>query len=136
MSAPHPTRPTTLDRRPKRASDGPVAASDVVELRTRVERLEAIVVSLQDQRARRPRPDPEADGRLLSAVARTLVAAVFSVADLLDSSDTELRGVIGSADARALGSWLRRLHRQPVAPYRLRRGDRDSGGTLWVLEAG
>ena len=69
----------------------------------------------------------------VSAVAACFGARVFGTGDVLAASDAELRAVLAGVDGPALGRWLRRLHRSPMAPYRLRRIGREASGVLWAL---
>src|SRR5262245_28911176 len=80
-----------------------------------------------------PTPDPLLDQRRLSAIAHAFGAAVFTVGDVVASSDRELRATVDGVSRRRLGAWLRRLRGQPIGAYVLQRSKRDAGGYGWSL---
>jgi hypothetical protein len=123
-----------VDRAPGRSADGSDA---LVAVQARVAALEAAVDRLGAIVAHQPRrtEDPERDGQLLAALARAYGGAVFTVVDLIDSRDPELRAVLHGVSRRVLGSWLRRLRRESRGSYRVRSSGRDERGTLWALTA-
>lgn len=82
----------------------------------------------------RPVLDPAADHRLLSAIAGARGRAAFSARDLSASADSELRAVLDGRSVRAIGAWLKRLHKTaPEGPYRLERVTRDGAGVVWMV---
>ena len=85
----------------------------------------------------RGRLDPAADQRLLSAIAASVGAAVFSAADLVRHArhDHELRRAINGASPRQIGKVLRRLYAHPSGAYRAERIGRDGNGSLWLVRA-
>jgi hypothetical protein len=101
----------------------------------------AVVVDLQQRVAalegqRRPRPDPDRDARLLSAIAFAVGGQVFTASDLHQrgAHDPALATALDGADVRRLGLWLRRLARHDgAAGYRLRRSKRGNSGQMWEV---
>jgi hypothetical protein len=101
-------------------------------LLARVARHEARLEALEAERRAR-HADPAVDGHLLSSIAAVFGASTFTVGDLRNTPDAELRGVVAGAPGRVVGAWLKRLRRQPVAPYQLHRVTRDDRGVVWAL---
>jgi len=102
-------------------------AAQYAQLDERVRQLEA-------RRARRqPAPAPDA---LLASIAAALGSRIFWAAELVELAvhDAELQRLLGNADARQIGGWLRRCRaRADVGPYRLHQHDRDADGTRWSV---
>jgi hypothetical protein len=123
---------TARDRAVAR-EDGPtlaVLAREIAALRARV--------ALLEQRDRPTPHDPEADARLIQAIAAVVGGSVFSVQDLraLARRDTDLRAALHGCSRRAIGVWLRRLRDQPCGSFVLRREGRDASGAMWSLYVG
>jgi hypothetical protein len=77
--------------------------------------------------------DPLRDQRRLSAIALVFGESVFVVADVIESSDRELRETLQGVSRRRLGAWLRRMKGRPVGGYVLERSKREAGGYGWSL---
>lgn len=110
-----------------------VAAIDAKAILTTLAALEARVRVLEDARRRH---DPDRDARLLGALAASLGSVAFTAKDLRlrARQDPALREALDGAKGRAIGAWLRRLHRKPTGPYALRQVVRVGGGWYWALD--
>ena len=126
-SAKRSDRPAQAPARSDEARQG-----DVLTVLARMEAKQDHILRLLVEGRRARTPDRDRDARLLSGLAATFGGAVFSARDVLAAAG-ELHELVAGMGRRALGTWLRALHRSPIPPYRLRAVKRNDAGTVWAV---
>lgn len=109
------------------------------------ELLEALLLEVRGLRAdlarRRGGSDPEADARLVSALAASAGSHVFGAVDVIRHAgvDPDLRAALDGAGAQTtnqVGLLLRRLHGLTVDGFRIVGLKRDAHGRMWQVVPG